>query len=63
MKKKKEITLELVYNIPDLVKLQEYFLREIRKTILNQRVVDFQEDILKVLKAVNQMAIINLDNN
>lgn len=63
MKKKKEITIELVHDIPDLVKLQEYSLKEIRKTIPNQRVIDFQEDVLKVLKAVDQMGFINLDNN
>lgn len=64
MKKEKEITLELANSIPDLIKLQEYTLRDMRRLGINQpKVLDFQEDILKVLKAVNEMDIINLDNN
>lgn len=60
---KKEIILELVHDIPTLIKLQEYSLEGIRKTIPSQRVLDFQEDILKILEAVNQLDIVDLDKN
>lgn len=56
---KKEIILELVHDIPTLIKLQEYSLEGIRKTIPSQRVLDFQEDILKILEAVNQLDIVD----
>lgn len=60
---KKKIILELVHDIPTLIKLQEYSLEGIRKTIPSQRVLDFQEDILKILEAVNQLDIVDLDKN
>lgn len=63
MKKKKEITLELVNDIPSLIRMQEFSLREMRKTIHNEQILDFQEDVLKILQAVNQMEVIKLDAN
>lgn len=60
---KKKIILELVHDIPTLIKLQEYSLKGIRKNIPSQRVLDFQEDILRVLKVVDQLDIVNLDGN
>jgi hypothetical protein len=61
--KKKEIMIRLVNDIPTLIRLQELSVIEMRKTIRNQQVRDFQEDILRVLKAVNKMDLINLDGN
>ena len=63
MKKKKEIMIELVYDIPALIRIQELSLIEIKKKILDQQVIDFQEDILRVLKAVNEIDFINMDSN
>lgn len=61
--KKKEIMIELVNDIPSLIRIQELSLIELNKTIRNQQVIDFQEDILRILKAVNKMDFINLDSN
>lgn len=59
----KEIMIELVNDIPSLIRMQEFSIIEMRKTIRNQQVIDFQEDILRILKAVNKMDFINLDSN
>lgn len=61
--KKKGIMIELVNDIPSLIRIQELSLIELKKTIRNQQVIDFQEDILRILKAVNKMDFINLDSN
>lgn len=61
--KKKKIMIELVNDIPTLIRLQELSVIEMRKTIRNQQIIDFQEDVLRVLKAVNKMDLINLDGN
>lgn len=61
--KKKEIMIELVNDIPSLIRIQELSLIEFKKTMRNQQVIDFQEDILRILKAVNKMDFINLDSN
>lgn len=61
--KKKEIMIELVNDIPSLIRIQELSLIELKKTMRNQQVIDFQEDILRILKAVNRMDLINLDSN
>lgn len=63
MKKKKEIMIELVYDIPALIRIQELSLIEIKKKIRDQQVIDSQEDILRVLKAVNEIDFINMDSN
>ena len=63
MKKKKEIMIELVYDIPALIRIQELSLIEIKKKIRDQQVIDFPEDILRVLKAVNEIDFINMDSN
>ena len=63
MKKKKEIMIELVYDIPALIRIKELSLIEIKKKIRDQQVIDFQEDILRVLKAVNEIDFINMDSN
>lgn len=55
--------IELVYDIPTLIRLQEISLKEMRKTIDKEEVIDFQEDILRVLKAMNKIDLINLDSN
>nr|DAK86746.1 MAG TPA: hypothetical protein [Caudoviricetes sp.] len=60
---KKEIILELVYDIPSLIRMQELSLIELKKSVRDQRVIDFQEDILRVLKAVSKMDLIKLDEN
>ncbi|EIY26832.1 hypothetical protein F3B77_11815 [Bacteroides ovatus] len=61
--KKKEITIELVNDISSLIRIQELSLIELKKRVRNQQVIDFQEDILRVLKAVSKMDLINLDEN
>jgi hypothetical protein len=61
--KKKEIILELVNNIPSLIRMQELSLIELKKSVRNQQVIDFQEDILRVLKAVSKIDMIKLDEN
>lgn len=63
MKKKKEIMVELVNDIPALIRMQELSLIEMKKTIRNQQIIDFQEDVLRILKAVNKIDFINLDDN
>lgn len=55
--------IELVYDIPALIRIQEVSLIEIKKKIRDQQVIDFQEDILRVLKAVNEIDFINMDSN
>lgn len=61
--KKKEITIELVNDVPTLIRIQELSLIELKKKTHNQQFIDFQEDILRVLKAVSKMNLINLDEN
>ena len=61
--KKKEITIELVNDISSLIRIQELSLIELKKRVRNQQVIDFQEDILRVLKDVSKMDLINLDEN
>lgn len=61
--KKKEITIELVNDISSLIRIQELSLIESKKRVRNQQVIDIQEDILRVLKAVSKMDLINLDEN
>lgn len=63
MKKKKEIIIELVNDIPALIRMQELSLIEMKKRIRNQQVIDFQEDALRVLKAVSEIDFINIDSN
>lgn len=63
MKKKKEIMIELVNDISSLIRIQELSLIELKKRFHNQQVIDFQEDILRILKAVSKMDFINLDGN
>ena len=60
---KKEIILELVYDIPSLIRMQELSQIELKKSVRNQQVIDFQEDILRVLKAVSKIDMIKLDEN
>jgi hypothetical protein len=60
---KKKIMIELVNDIPSLIRIQELSLIELKKKMRNQQVIDFQEDILRILKAVNKMDFINLDSN
>lgn len=61
--KKKEIILELVNDIPSLIRMQELSLIELKKSVRNQQVIGFQEDILRVLKAVSKIDMIKLDEN
>lgn len=61
--KKKEIVLELVNDIPTLIRMQELILKEIRSKCKDEGMMDFQEDILRVLKVVNQLDISSIDGN
>ena len=60
---RKIIEIELVNDIQALIMMQEIALGEIKKKIRDQRVIDFQEDILRILKAVNEIDFINMDSN
>ncbi|MCX8462188.1 hypothetical protein O1400_10045 [Bacteroides fragilis] len=60
---RKIIEIELVNDIPTLILMQEFSLIEMKKKIRDQRVIDFQEDVLRVLKAVNEIDFINMDSN
>lgn len=63
---KKEITIELVNDIHSIIKMQEYCISNLKKTACSQSAIDFEEDILRVLKAVSKvskMDCVNLDAN
>ena len=47
---RKIIEIELVNDIPTLILMQEFSLIEMKKKIRDQQVIDFQEDILRVLR-------------
>lgn len=61
--KKKEITLELVNDPETLAMYQKLTVQEMRKTVRDQRIIDFQEDILRVLNMVCQLDLINLNSS
>lgn len=61
---KKDIYMELVYDIPELIGLQILTLESLKKNpAASQKAIDFQEDILKILQSVGKMDIINLNAN
>ncbi|MBP1615778.1 MAG: hypothetical protein H6Q13_3226 [Bacteroidetes bacterium] len=58
--KSKVITLELV-NTPDaLIRLQELAVKNLKKQNMDEDFLDFQEDILKCLKVIRQMNIVDI---
>jgi hypothetical protein len=58
--KNKVITLELV-NTPDaLIRLQELAVKNLKKQNMDEDFLDFQEDILKCLKIIRQMNIVDI---
>jgi len=58
--KNKVITLELV-NTPDaLIRLQELAVKNLKKQNMDEDFLDFQEDILKCLKVIRQMNIVDI---
>lgn len=58
--KNKVITLELV-NAPDaLIRLQELTVKNLKKQNMDEDFLDFQEDILKCLKVIRQMNIVDI---
>lgn len=61
--KKKEVVIELVNDISALIRMQQITLKELRKTCQNETVLDFQEDILRVLQAVNELDISHIDRS
>ena len=61
--KKKEVVIELANDISALIRMQQITLKELRKTCQNETVLDFQEDILRVLQAVNELDISHIDRN
>lgn len=62
-KQKKEVVIELVNDISTLIRMQQLCLKELMKTGPNETVLDFQEDILRVLQAVNELDISHIDRN
>lgn len=61
--KKKEITLELVNDPETLAMYQKLTVQEMKKTVRDQRIIDFQEDILRVLNMVCQLDLINFNSS
>jgi len=61
--KKKEVVIELVNDISALIRMQQLFLKGLRKTCPNETVLDFQEDILRVLQAVNELDVSHIERN
>ena len=61
--KKKEIVLELVNDIPSLIRMQELMIEKIRDKCKDEDIMDFQEDILRVLKLVDQLHTSSIDGN
>ncbi|WP_099465904.1 hypothetical protein [Parabacteroides provencensis] len=59
---KKRIELELVNNIPDLIRFQELVVESMPSNIPKQ-IANFQIDILNVLKTVGQMDISHVGVN
>lgn len=61
---RKNILLELSHDIPSLIRFQKIALKFMKQSsTISQQAIDFEEDILKVLQAVEKMNIINLDAN
>ena len=60
---KKDLHLELVYSIPELIIMQKYSLQEMKKNGVTGGVLDFQEDILRVLEMTSKIDMINLNAN
>lgn len=54
-KVKKIIELELVYDIDVLIGAQKVLIESTKKRVSNQKIIDFQEDILLILKAFKNM--------
>ena len=61
--KKKEVVIEHVNDISALIRMQQITLKELRKTGPNETVLDFQEDILRVLQAVNELDVSHIERN
>ena len=61
--KKKQLYLELVFDIPTLIRLQEVSLAALKKRQTDQDVIDFQEDVLRCLKVLNQIETVHIDAN
>lgn len=54
-KVKKIIELELSYDIDELIGAQKVLIESTKKRVSNQKIIDFQEDILTILKAFKNM--------
>ena len=60
---KKVIEVELVHDIDELLFLQEKTVRQIKKQDLPQDFVNFQEDLLKLIKVVKQIDHFKINQN
>ena len=60
---KKNIYLNLHYNIDELICMQKFSLEKMVKSNLSEKAKNFQKDILTILQAIQQMDIIDLDAN
>jgi hypothetical protein len=54
-KVKKIIELELSYDIDKLINAQKVLIESTKKIESDQKIIDFQEDILTILKAFKNM--------
>lgn len=54
-KAKKIIELELSYDIDKLINAQKVLIESTKKIESDQKIIDFQEDILTILKAFKNM--------
>lgn len=60
MIKKKVITLELVNDPDAIIRLQELTIENLKKQNIDEDFLDFQEDILKCLKVIRQIDIVDM---
>lgn len=60
---KKVIEVELVHDIDELLFLQEKTVRQIKKQDLPEDFINFQEDLLKLIKVVKQIDHFKINQN
>lgn len=61
---KKNLTLELIYSIPELIAMQKFTIQVMKdKPNSPEGAINYQEDILRVLEMVAKINMVNLDFN
>ena len=59
----KNLYLELVYSIPELIEMQKFSIASMKEMGVTGPVLNFQEDILRVLEMTSKINMTNLDSN